>query len=167
MNYVELEDCYKSVFPYIHEVLAKSQPAPRYEENNNGIKELGKVLALVKNDQYYPDLFDKAAYLICSVAGSQYFVNGNKRLGIALLLYFLIKNEVSITYLVKREDNVALFKHFFPKYRWSNEEDLGEQEFLYNLTKVIGDRRNWNSDSFIDLRERVSAIFNLILITKV
>jgi death-on-curing family protein len=95
IRYFDITACVQFGFPFILDELTQSEPAPDYLSETNGMKELGKVLAFVQSDEYYSSFSEKSAYLICSIAGSQYFSNGNKRLSIVILLMFLLKNDVS------------------------------------------------------------------------
>src|SRR3989344_4590482 len=96
VEYFDYEACEKYAFPYIYAELTSAEQAPDYSHEPNGVGELQKVLNFVRNDTYYPAFEDKAAYLICSIAGSQYFSNGNKRLSVVVLLMFLMKNNVLV-----------------------------------------------------------------------
>lgn len=99
MQYVDIAECREEVFPFIHEFLSEHEPSPEYCNEQRGMDELQKVLAFAKDDKFYPAFSDKSAYLICSIAGSQYFSNGNKRLGTAVLLFFLAINNVEVEML--------------------------------------------------------------------
>lgn len=96
VKYFGLQACYAYGFPYIYDELADAEQAPRYEAEANGIAELEKVLAFAQIDAYYPTFDEKSAYLLCSIAGSQYFSNGNKRLAVTVLLMFLMHNDVLV-----------------------------------------------------------------------
>ena len=64
-----------------------NNPLPDYSREDDG--SLSKCLELVKNDDYYPGFFDKAAYLFASIIENHFFSNGNKRLAWMVLIYFL------------------------------------------------------------------------------
>lgn len=53
---------------------------------------LRATLEFVQDDLYYPEIADKAAYLMFSLCRGHYFVDCNKRISITLTLYFLLKN---------------------------------------------------------------------------
>lgn len=53
---------------------------------------LRATLGFVQDDLYYPEIADKAAYLMFSLCRGHYFVDCNKRISITLTLYFLLKN---------------------------------------------------------------------------
>lgn len=160
MRYVGPEDCQTIAFPYIHQHLSRGEPAPAYAEESTGLEELKKVLTLVQDDRYYPTLADKSSYVLCGIAGAQYFSNGNKRLGVVTLLLFLIVNRVELLVLPKKAYPELLLDQF-PEHRWEeNPYITGDFSlFLYNLAIVIGDRNRWGVDDFGALRKRVAVIF--------
>lgn len=60
-----------------------------------GIRDEGGIrstLDFVQDDLYYPEIADKAAYLMFSLCRGHYFADCNKRISITLTLYFLLKN---------------------------------------------------------------------------
>lgn len=50
------------------------------------------VLENVQNDLYYPEIADKAAYMMFSLCRGHYFADCNKRISVTLTLYFLLQN---------------------------------------------------------------------------
>ncbi len=160
VRYFGINACKLYGFPYIYSELTESENAPDYESEPEGIAELEKVLEFVKNDSYYPNFSEKSAYIICSIAGSQYFSNGNKRLSIVTLLMFLQLNDTLI-----RENYKYLRKtlsKYFPKHVWEENPNiqLAHSLFLYNLAIIIGDRARWEIDDFAEVRQRVGVIFS-------
>lgn len=160
MRYVSVEDCRRLVFPYIHRYLSAGEAAPDYEKEVSGMQELNKVLTLVKDDTYYRTFAEKAAYLVCGLAGAQYFSNGNKRLGVTVLLSFLGANRAAL-----RDRSVEeyrdLLQRRFPKHVWEDNPNIGGTHslFLYNMAIVIGDRAKWGAAHFDKLREEVAGMF--------
>ena len=60
-----------------------------------GVRDEGGIrstLDFVQDDLYYPEVADKAAYLMFSLCRGHYFADCNKRISITLTLYFLLKN---------------------------------------------------------------------------
>lgn len=60
-----------------------------------GVRDEGGIrstLDFVQDDLYYPEIADKAAYLMFSLCRGHYFADCNKRISITLTLYFLLKN---------------------------------------------------------------------------
>lgn len=161
MKYFEVQDT-QAVFSYIKKSLTAIEPAPDYEQDP-GMFELEKVLNFIKNDTYYPTFEIKCAYLICSIAGSQHFQNGNKRLGTVLLMYFLAMNRSQ-----RRSLDIAQFQELlelvFPKHHWEGETKIDDAhaQFLYNLAIVIGDNTKWDVTGFDQLKEKVATLFKYL-----
>ena len=164
MNYISLEGCKRFVFPYIYEQLTNNEPTAQYEQESTGIAELKKVFELVQNDLFYPTLPHKAAYLLCSIAGSQYFSNGNKRLGVITLLFFLIMNDAEVLAL-DSEGYEKLLRNYFPSLIWEHNLVIGDNLpiFLYNLTILIGDRKQWGQGIEFDaVKGKVTELFSVL-----
>lgn len=161
-QYFTIDACRKYGFSYIYAELTSTEAAPVYESEEDGLAELEKVLSFVRNDDYYSSFHEKSAYLICSIAGSQYFSNGNKRLGITVLLMFLMLNDA------KALDNSNLLKtillDIFPLHVWEENSVIrgAHSLFLYNLAIVIGDRTNWGTDDFKEVQSKVATMFNIV-----
>ncbi|OGJ56784.1 hypothetical protein A2635_02110 [Candidatus Peribacteria bacterium RIFCSPHIGHO2_01_FULL_51_9] len=158
--YVSMEDCKRTVFPYIHKNLTSNEMAPVYETDTQGMSDLGKILQFVMNDDYYPTFSDKTSYLLCSLAGAQYFVNGNKRVGVVVLLRFLEINNVHLSALTEQQFQTIL-SIAFPAHAWEHNRHIRNPHaaFLYNLAIVIGDKARWGTNDFSQLKERVAALF--------
>lgn len=85
-------------------------------ENSGGLsgaKDLGALKAtldFVKNNNYYPELEDKVAYLFYSINKNHAFNDGNKRSSIALSAYFLEINGFDhvVDNFIDRMENVAV-----------------------------------------------------------
>jgi len=162
VQYFGMEACRLYGFPYIYSNLTDTEQAPNYEDESNGMAELKKVLEFVKNDTYYPSFEEKCAYLLCSIAGSQYFSNGNKRLSVTVLLMFLIENDALV--FVDGVRLQQLLEKAFPTHVWENISSIQDPHslFLYNLSIVIGDRSKWTTNDFSILREHIASIFSVI-----
>lgn len=147
-------------FPYIQDKLASAEPVPNYLADENGMAELRKVLFFVQQDNYYPDFHDKAAYLLTSIAASQYFSNGNKRLAVVTLLLFLTLNEAEVI-MDSEELFRELLKIVFPNCKWEDNKSIRGRHslFLYNLAIVLGDRTKWDTNDFGVVKQKVSILF--------
>lgn len=163
MRYITDAMCRELVFPFIHKYLSSAEAAPTYEFEAEGMEELEKVLSFIQDDRYYPTFAHKCAYLLCGCAAAQYFSNGNKRLGVALLLLFLIINETHVLSF-SREDAKAALEELFPHSRWDDNPLIDEPLpiLLYNLAVVAGDRTQWNSEDFQGLKERCTQLFDVL-----
>lgn len=50
------------------------------------------MLENIQNDWYYPEIADKAAYMMFSLCRGHYFADCNKRISVTLTMYFLMQN---------------------------------------------------------------------------
>ena len=60
-----------------------------------GVRDEGGILLMldnVQNDLYYPQIADKAAYMMFSLCRGHYFADCNKRISVTLTMYFLLLN---------------------------------------------------------------------------
>ena len=78
-----------------------------------GVRDEGGIrstLDFVQDDMYYPEIADKAAYLMYSMCKGHYFADCNKRISITLTLSFFLRN--GYMYLVKNfmEEIEAIIK---------------------------------------------------------
>lgn len=163
MLYLTMAMCRQEIFPYIHAELTKGESAAEYQDEESGLFELEKILSFVQHDGYYPSFYDKAAYLICSIAGAQHFSNGNKRLSIVVLMKFLGLNETLIL-LNKHEALRSLLEAAFPQCQWEDNARIADPHahFLYNLAIVIGDKTVWGTTDFSGIKQRIADIFSAL-----
>ena len=64
-----------------------------------GVRDEGGIratLEFMQDDLYYPEIADKAAYLMFSLCRGHYFADCNKRISITLTLFFLVKTAICI-----------------------------------------------------------------------
>lgn len=158
IRYLTTEDCRMECFLYIWAELTADEQAPVYDQEPNGMAELEKVLTFVQADDYYPTFEEKAAYLLCSISGSQYFSNGNKRLSIVVLLKFLGLNGATSKL---GTDLRELLQSTFPLHHWEENAEITDPDslFLYNLAIAIGNRQVWNTPNFSDVKKKVTETF--------
>lgn len=162
VRYFGIEACKTYGFPYIYDELTGLEQAPNYESEPVGMAELEKVLEFVRNDRYYPSFDEKCAYIISSIAGSQYFSNGNKRLSVTVLLMFLLHNNI---FVLSDEIRLRALMHgAFPDHTWEAIAGIQKphSQFLYNLSIVIGDRSKWRTNDFAVIRQRIASMFSVI-----
>lgn len=159
MHYLDIVYCRETIFPFIQRNLTQQEPAPLYPHEERGMNELIKVLTFARDDIFYPTFPEKAAYIFCSIAGSQYFSNGNKRLGVATLLFFLALNNTEME-LLHTQEYQKLLTDFFPSAEWEHNANITNTHalFLYNLAIVIGDRHRWGSGGFDGLKANVTKL---------
>lgn len=79
---VEIIDIIQS-FDYISD-----EEIPKYDDEPDKIDDYFSLIDRLKNDTYYPNIYTKAAALLLYLNG-HYFANGNKRLAVFSMTYFL------------------------------------------------------------------------------
>ena len=60
-----------------------------------GVRDEGGIklmLEKIQNDMYYPEIADKAAYMMYSLCRGHYFSDCNKRISITLTMYLFLQN---------------------------------------------------------------------------
>lgn len=93
MYYIEDSGLLESIFELIELRYAKLEEVPSYR-SEGGFVNLCATLNRVKDDLYYPTLFSKSAYLFININKGHFFSNGNKRLSIVVLFFFLVTNNL-------------------------------------------------------------------------
>lgn len=79
-----------------------------------GVRDMGSLeatLQFIRNDQYYPDFFDKLTHLMYAINKNHSFIDGNKRASIVVSAYFLEINFIDqffIDIFIKESENLAL-----------------------------------------------------------
>ena len=106
MNYIEDTGLLEAIFELISAHYSINEEIPSYR-NERGFVNLLATLERVKEDVYYPDLLSKATYLFTNINKGHYFSNGNKRLSIVVLFFFLFINK----YGLKNESKDWYKKH--------------------------------------------------------
>ena len=159
MNYPTLDICRQLLFPFIREHMARVEPAPMYENEQRGLEKLESTYTLMQSE-HYPDLMGKTAYLFCSIIDGHPFSNGNKRLGVATITYFLITNGVRISAPSMETVRMEL-QRLFPKLRWENIHAFrhSHEYFFYHLALIIADRSQKGQMTF---RQEQSAVRQLL-----
>ena len=151
--------CHELLFPLIRENMSTLEPAPQYQDERRGIDRLESIFTLMQRDDY-PDLLHKAAYLFCSAIDGHPFSNGNKRLAVALLTYFLLMNGQRV--VAPKMDAVRQELHrFFPHLRWEDVQAFRypHEYFFYHLALVIADR---NQKGKLNFRQEQEAVVQLL-----
>lgn len=163
--YPALADCHRELFPYIRSRLIEAEPAPNYEGEEHGLHQLEGIFGLMQRDEYYEDILSKAAYLFCSVIDGHPFSNGNKRLGVTLLLFFLLRNGflVSIPDMeIMRSELIRLF----PNLRW--EEVVAfhypHEYFFYHLALIIADRKQKGKMNFKEEQHAIRELLGVVMV---
>ncbi|OGJ58396.1 hypothetical protein A2881_05835 [Candidatus Peribacteria bacterium RIFCSPHIGHO2_01_FULL_55_13] len=164
MRYPTITAAHELLFPLIRENMAKSEPAPYYDDERRGIDRLAATFDLMQRDEY-ADTLSKAAYLFCSVIDGHFFSNGNKRLGVAVLTYFLVVNGWKLS-APNLEDLKAELQHFFPHLRWEevNAFRYSHEYFFYHLALIVADRKQKGSMKFTEEQKAVRELLAFIAI---
>ena len=159
MIYLKIEDYFEFIFEDIKKFIYDDKAKPSYE-NDAGIEQFKSILDFVKNDDYYPTILNKAAYLLISISTGHKFRNGNKRLALFTFAYFLHSNNISFKKHRKKTYR-KWFKQYFPKYKMSPNDFLRNVGWaLYNFNKCINIKEqeknrghNYNYDDLKNIAE--------------
>ncbi len=162
--YPTIADTRDILFPYIRSRLIEAEPAPLYDEERRGLDGLQGIFGLMEREEYEGALA-KASYLFCSVIDGHHFSNGNKRLGVTLLLYFLLRNG----YLVSMPDMEVVRSELirlFPKVHWEEVRTFRypHEYFFYHLALIIADRKQKGQMSFRQEQEAVTQLLQAVMV---
>ena len=80
---------YEQALKIYHKTVEKSGGGMAGVRDEGGIK---LMLENIQNDMYYPEIADKAAYMMYSLCRGHYFNDCNKRISITLTMYLLLQN---------------------------------------------------------------------------
>ena len=92
LTYIDYEEALKIYYKTVE----KSGGGMAGVRDEGGIR---ATLDFVQDDLYYPDIADKASYLMYSLCKGHYFADFNKRISITLTANFFLKN--GYMYLLK------------------------------------------------------------------
>lgn len=85
IDYIDYEQALK----IYHKTIEKSGGRMAGVRDEGGIK---LMLENIQNDMYYPEIADKAAYMMYSLCRGHYFSDCNKRISITLTMYLFLQN---------------------------------------------------------------------------
>jgi|SRR3989344_3471945 len=153
------EEFLPPLFEYLAERYAKIEEVPSYKDERTGYEKLLSVLDQARADTYYPELFDKAAYLLIQINKGHFFSNGNKRLALVATTVFLDINGKHLKSLPKGEYQTLLAR-LFPEYKdWSDFPEFSSTDFAtYHLSIIIADSGTFSIDHD-ELKARVKSFF--------
>jgi len=154
--YVELESL-EIVFGLIYNFYSKGETTPTYTFETLGMDKLSGVLVGVREDTYYPSVFDKAAYLLLQINTGHFFSNGNKRLALVTTKIFLGINKIRLKTDIwgKKQLNEMskieykkLLEILFPKFvNFEDQENFTSADFgYYNISIIIADYHKYVED---------------------
>ncbi|MBQ6204144.1 MAG: type II toxin-antitoxin system death-on-curing family toxin [Prevotella sp.] len=113
--------------------------------DEDGIK---STLEFVQDDLYYPEIADKAAYLMFSLCRGHYFADCNKRISITLTANFFLKN--GYMYLLKNfmEEMEAIGYHVAAGHI--------DRDLLTEVMRCIVNDEDYSESIKLDLIEAMS-----------
>lgn len=162
MHYLNRDDLV-DLFDIIYKHYTRYEKVPDYTSEQQGIKKLEGVFDGVKSDHFYPDIHSKAAYLFIQINKGHFFSNGNKRLALVCVLFFVFINEYEIVNRGKEEYRAKL-SGFFPLFRnFQDYADFHAEEFAYyNLSILVAESEKYTT-SFEELKQGVKLFFEFSL----
>lgn len=153
---VDIIDVIQS-FDYISD-----EEIPKYDEQPDKIDDYFSLIDRLKNDTYYPDIYTKAAALLLNVNG-HYFANGNKRLAVFSMTYFLESNSYSPVELGKGEF-ANLITDIFGKHELEDYENFSPTDFaMYNVALITA-KFNLNNINFDEGKAQVEQFLRTVYI---
>ncbi len=164
MLYPTTKACIELLFPYICARMASKEPAPAYEMEHKGVERLGSVLELMQRPEY-DGLMAKAAYLFCPIIDGHHFSNGNKRLAVSALVYFLLANGGRI-HAPNMEVMRSELERAFPNLKWDDVQSFSQPHefFFYHLALIIADRNQKGAMNFKQEQEAVEKLLQVIVL---
>lgn len=128
-NLAEIVDIIQS-FDYL-----RDEEIPKYDDQPDKIDDYFALIDRLKNDTYYPNIFAKAAALFLNVNG-HYFANGNKRLAVFSMTFFLENNGWSPRGITK-DDFAGLITEVFGPKELEDYENFSPTDFaMYNVAII-------------------------------
>jgi len=162
IRYPTMEACRELLFPLIRKEMMTSEPAPHYLDERRGIDKLQAIFDLMQRNEY-EGLYGKAAYLFCSIIDGHPFSNGNKRLAVAVLTFFLVTNHIKIS----APDMVSVqeeLHRFFPHLKWEEVHAFhhSHEYFFYHLALIVADRAQKGQLTFRQEQDAVRQLLEFI-----
>lgn len=116
-----------------------------------GVRDEGGIrstLEFVQDDLYYPEIADKAAYLMFSLCRGYYFADCNKRISITLTLAFFLRN--GYMYLTKNfmEEMEAIVYHVAAGHI--------DRDLLTEVMRCIVNDEDYSESTKLELLEAMS-----------
>lgn len=160
IKYIIPEDLVKIIdiiqnFDYPHE-----EEIPYYDKEPEKIDDYFSLIDRLKNDTYYPDIHSKASNLFLNING-HYFFNGNKRLAVFSLTFFLENNGLHPISLEKSEYS-KIIVDIFGNHTLIDYPSFIPTDFaMYNLALITAD---FNKDgvNFDDGKNCVEQFLKLV-----
>jgi len=160
IRYITPEDLVEIIdviqgFDYIND-----EEIPKYDDQPEKIDDYFALIDRIKNDTYYPDIYSKAATLFLNING-HYFTNGNKRLAVFSMTYFLESNGLSPASLDKDKFSNLITK-IFEKHTLEDYDNFSPTDFaMYNLALITA-QFNQNNIDFDDGKVQVEKLLRTV-----
>lgn len=158
VKYLSEEDIHL-VLELLATLYSNIEEVPEYKFEKEGFEKFCGILEQSKSDTYYPDIFEKAAFVLIGINKGHFFSNGNKRLALVSVTTFLDNNELALKKETKdwyKKKLVALF----PEYaQWGDFEEFSSTDFAtYNLSIMVADSGVYNI-THDELKRRIRVFF--------
>jgi prophage maintenance system killer protein len=153
---IEIIDIIQS-FDYVSD-----EEVPVYDAQPDKIDDFFALIDRLKSDVYYPDIFSKATVLFLNVNG-HYFSNGNKRLAVFSLTYFLESNGLRPADLSKHEFSNLITK-IFGDHKLEDYENFSPTDFaMYNVALITA-KFNLNNVGYDEAKLQVEQFLRTVFI---
>ena len=147
IKYITPEDLIEIIdiiqgFDYIND-----EEIPKYDDQPNKVDDYFALVDRLKNDAYYPDIFSKGAALFLNLNG-HYFTNGNKRLAVFSLAFFLENNGWRPKEIDKNEID-GIITDIFGIHELKDYDNFSSSDFaMYNVALITAqfNKRGVNFD---------------------
>ena len=141
---------YDEALAIYYKTVEKSGGGMAGVRDEDGIK---STLEFVQDDLYYPEIADKAAYLMFSLCRGHYFADCNKRISITLTANFFLKN--GYMYLLKNfmEEMEAIGYHVAAGHI--------DRDLLTEVMRCIVNDEDYSESIKLELLKYFSGLFSM------
>ena len=137
---------------------------PKYDDQPDKIDDYFALVDRLQNDTYYPNVFSKATTLFLNL-NSHYFANGNKRLAVFSMTFFLESNDWSPSELSKEEYN-RIITEIFGNHELEDYENFSPTDFaMYNVALITA-KFNENEVNYNDGKEQVERFLSEVFVNE-
>lgn len=132
----------RATFDLVERLYCRKEEIPRYSSQPNGVLKYLAALERIRDDAFYPSVYDKAANLMLQINEGHYFFNGNKRLALVSTIGLLGINGRDFRQDLSACEHEEFLRNLFPVLddHFDRDPELEPAEFgLYNLSLFIAD----------------------------
>jgi prophage maintenance system killer protein len=164
IHYITPEDLIQIIdviqgFDYVSD-----EEIPKYDDQPDKIDDYFALVDRLQNDTYYPNVFSKATTLFLNL-NSHYFANGNKRLAVFSMTFFLESNDWSPSELNKEEYN-RIITEIFGNHELEDYENFSPTDFaMYNVALITA-KFNENEVNYNDGKEQVERFLSEVFVNE-